>query len=599
MREKFKKFIKRHFVHFSYFYIQLRYRIFIALGLSLLVGVLDGFGLAMFFPLLEAVDGSNTIEGEGLGGLSFIIDAFNKLGIPLTVYSVLFIIAFFFILKGVAKFLEQYYNVVTQQYFIRKLRYESVDKLGGLQFKKFVMSDVGRIQNTLSGEVGRVSQAYRFYFMAIQAGVLVFVYVLLAVFADPQFSILVILGGGMSNLLYNRIYRKTKETSKNITTGGHQFQGRLLQMVSFLKYFKATGTIKTYVKKLKSSIDFIELNTKRIGLYNSILVATREPLVISVVVLIILVQVSFFAESIGAIILSLLFFYRSLTSLMQMQNQWNSFLNMSGSLENTTSFLKELRSSQEKNGEIIFDHLKNGLTIRSGNFRYGKSHTLKDINLVIPKNKTVAIVGESGSGKTTLVNVLTGLIPLLSGEYLIDKIPIEELDTATFQKNIGYITQEPVIFDETIFNNVTFWDIDNAQNKERFWNALSLASIDDFVRSHPLKENASLGNSGVLISGGQKQRLSIARELYKKTDILIMDEATSALDSETERAIQENIDTIKGKFTVIIVAHRLSTIKNADMIIVMKSGEIIARGDYNELISSSPDFQKMVSYQQV
>ena len=599
MLTQLKKLVKKYFTHFSYFYIHLRHRIFVALGLSLVVGVLDGFGLAMFFPLLEMVGGESEVSGEGLGGLSFLVDGIKAMGIPLTMYSVLIIIAIFFILKGITKFVEQYYNVITQQYFIKKLRYDNINKLSNLQYKAFVMSDVGRIQNTLSGEVGRVSQAYRSYFMAVQSGVLVLVYIALAVLTDPQFAILVVIGGGLSNLVYNRIYKKTKATSKKITKGGHVFQGLLIQNVAFFKYLKATGYIHRYAQKLRSAVDVIEANTKKIGFYNAILSATREPLVIAVVVVVIIVQITFFSESIGAIILSLMFFYRSLNALMQLQNHWNSFLNMSGSLDNMTLFMQELALSQEKEGKKMMSEFQKEIILESADFDYGGKVILKGVSLKIEKNKTYAFVGESGSGKTTLVNIITALMPVQSGNIQVDGIAYKDLDRKTFQKRIGYITQEPVIYSDSVFNNVTQWAPYTKENISKFWLALKRASIAEFVETLSKQEHAPLGNNGIVVSGGQKQRLSIARELYKDIDILIMDEATSALDSETEKAIQENIEQLKGQYTILIVAHRLSTIRSADQVFLLNNGEIAASGSYQELIRISDAFKKMVELQEV
>ena len=164
---------------------------------------------------------------------------------------------------------------------------------------------------------------------------------------------------------------------------------------------------------------------------------------------------------------------------------------------------------------------------------------------------------------------------------------------------MGYITQDPVIFNDTIFNNVTLWDEPNAVNIQRFHSVLEKAAIDSFVLEQPLGANTILGNDGVNLSGGQKQRISIARELYKDIEFLIMDEATSALDSETERAIQESIDALKGFYTIFIVAHRLSTIRNADRIVVMNKGEIQQIGSYEELINSSVLFKKMIELQEL
>lgn len=572
---------------------------FIALGLSLVVGILDGFGLAMFLPLLQMVGGEEEVSGEGLGGMVFLLNGLEKMGININIFSILTMIIVFFSLKGVAKFTEQYYNVITQQYFIRKLRIRNIALLNNYGYKSFVLTDSGRIQNTLSGEVSRISTAYRNYFMAVQFGILVFVYLFLAMLTNPQFAILVAIGGGLSNLLYNQIYKKTKAVSKNITSGSHLFQGLLIQSVAFYKYLKATGFIEGYTEKLKSAIIYIEDSNKKIGFYNSLLVAAREPLVIIVVVLVIIIQISFFSGNIGVIVLSLLFFYRSLNALVQMQNHWNIFLNMSGSLENMKEFMKELTADQEKQGKVNIGEFQNKITLDNISFDYGDTSVLRNISLAIKKNQTLAFVGESGSGKTTLVNLIVGLMPPTSGVLKIDGVEYDKLNRVAYQQRIGYITQEPVIFSDNIYNNITSWAPRTPENISRFWESLEKSAISDFVRSLPDQENSLLGNNGVMVSGGQKQRLSIARELFKEIDILVMDEATSALDSETEKAIQENIDRLKGQYTILLIAHRLSTVKAADQVILLKKGEIKAIGEYNTLIQSSKSFRKMVSLQEV
>lgn len=230
---------------------------------------------------------------------------------------------------------------------------------------------------------------------------------------------------------------------------------------------------------------------------------------------------------------------------------------------------------------------------------YEDAKVLMDIDLRINKNETVAFVGESGSGKTSLVNIIAGLMPVDSGNMFIDGINRKELNIHTYQKRIGYITQDPVIFNDTIFNNVSLWAKPNEKNYKRFEEALNKAAINSFVEEQPNGGDTILGNDGVNLSGGQKQRISIARELYKNIDILIMDEATSALDSETERAIQESIDALKGNYTILMVAHRLSTIRNADRVVLMDKGKIEQIGAFDELVTTSPMFKKLVALQEL
>jgi subfamily B ATP-binding cassette protein MsbA len=170
---------------------------------------------------------------------------------------------------------------------------------------------------------------------------------------------------------------------------------------------------------------------------------------------------------------------------------------------------------------------------------------------------------------------------------------------SSFQKHIGYIAQEAVIFNDTIYNNVTFWAEPNSQHISKFNKAINQASLTDFIQTLEDKGNTYLGNSGINLSGGQRQRIAIARELYKDIEILIMDEATSALDSETEKSIQDSIDALKGKYTILLVAHRLSTIKNADQIVFMKKGKIENVGTFQDLLEQREDFKRMVELQEI
>lgn len=595
-----KKILKKYFQYFYYFYTHLRYRIFPSLILSILVGLMDGLGLAMFIPLLQMVESSDKqIDPSEMGKLAFVGEIFNSFNIPVTLVVVLLIILFFFSMKGGLKFFEGYVRVRNEQLFMKNLRYKNIRALANFNFNNFMNADVGRIQNTLTAEVVKVNQSYRYYFMCMHYSVSVVVYVLMAFVANPQFALLVVVGGALSGTLFTRMHRKTKGLSKTVTVDSHSFQGLLIQKVAFFKYLKATGLLNRYAKKLEDTNNAIEATQRKAGMINAIMVAVREPLIILVVVVVILVQVFYFSQSIGIIILSLLLFYRALTFLMSLQNYWNLFLGNSGSLVNMDQFLKELRSAKEVTGSAAFPGFKHQMEVRNLNFQYDNKKILDDINLRFQKNETIAIIGESGSGKTTLLNLMTGLLKPSSGAVIIDEVDVAEYKIETFQQRIGYITQEPVIFSDNIFNNVSFWAEKNIQNIQRFEDALRKASIYDFVMGLEDREETTIGNNGIKLSGGQKQRLCIARELYKEVDFLFMDEATSALDSETERMIRDNIESLKGKYTIFIVAHRLSTVRGADRIILLSNGMVEAVGTFEELMGSSFLFKKMVESQGV
>ena len=562
-----------------------------------MVGVLDGFGMSMFLPLLQMVNESSSVDYEGLGKFRFLIDFIEGLGVQINLLSVLLFMCFFFIMKGIAFFFQGYYQAIVQQYFIRIIRVQNIYQLNNLSYKAFALSDVGQIQNSLTGEVDRIAKAYDTYFAALQQSVMVSVYMAFAFFVDAQFAVLVSLGGFLTNLVYTRIYKQTKKASFILTQNANNYQGLIIQYVGNFKYLKATAFLLEYANKLMEGVRRIEAGNRKIGILSALLRATREPLIIIVVTLVIFLQTSVFGASLGPILISLLFFYRALSSLMLMQSAWNSFLGVSGSLANMTAFSKKLEEGKEYTGKTRFPGFKSQIVLKDLSFSYSTSVILKDINLQINKNETIAFVGESGSGKTTLVNILAGLMPLDKGQMSIDGMNREDLDIKTYQQKIGYITQDPVIFNDTVFNNVSFWSDPTIENKKRFENALTKASLYDYIQGLPEKEHTILGHNGINLSGGQKQRISIARELFKEIDILILDEATSALDSETEKVIQENIDHLKGQYTILIVAHRLSTIRNANRIVLMRNGEITQIGSFQELTRSVPHFKRMVELQ--
>lgn len=567
--------------------------------MNIVVGVLDGLGLTMFLPLLQLVSDSSEVNPDKLGKMGFVLEFIRDLGLPLNLGSVLLFMVIFFFAKALAQYFAGIYRIGVREDFVERLRTSNVKRLGTLAYKYFVNSDVGRIQNTLTGEVDRVANSFQTYFKTIEAFVLVLVYMGFAFSIDPEFAVLVTIGGILTNFLYKHLYKNTRGFSITLTGENNVFQNLIIQNVANYKYLKATGSLERYGAKLNQSILRIRDTNKRIGRLDALLYAGREPILILVVVAVIFIQTSILGSELGPILMSLLFFYRALTSLMLMQTSWNKFLSVSGSLENMRAFGKELSSNKEHKGSNDLKDEIEKLVLQNISFNYDQTPILKEISLTIAKNETVAFVGESGSGKTTLVNIVCGLLPIDEGSYLINGTQIENIDKSSLQKKIGYITQDPVIFNDTLYNNVTFWSERNHVNEEKFWRAVKQAAIFDYIHELPDKEAAILGNNGINLSGGQRQRISIARELFKQVEILILDEATSALDSETEKAIQHNIDELKGDYTMLIVAHRISTIKNADRIVVMKNGKISNIGDFSNLIEESKYFQKLVELQEI
>ncbi len=576
------------------------FKVILLIGLSFLVGLLDGFGLALFIPVFQiAADGISPQNREALGNLDFLLDWIELLGFGLSLNVLLFVMVALFVLKSFLKFYDGMFKTKLQMEFVKRLRYEMVDGLGGITYKNFVNLDAGKIQNTLSGEVFKVTYSFLTYFSTIQYVVLLLVYIALAMMSNFQFALLVSLGGFLSNFIFKMIFKFTEKASVGVTAFNHEFQSYLIQAVHNFKYLKATDYFSKYKLKLKGIIDSIEVQQRKIGIYNAFLGAIREPIVLIIVVVVILVQVNFMGGQMATILASLLFFYRALNYLISLQTSWQGFVAHYGGIVAAMELMDEFRSLSEPSYHKESVRVVNSIMLDDLYFHYKPGlPVLKEVNLEIEKLKTLALVGGSGSGKTTLVNIIIGLLEPVSGQILINGENRNKYEKSSLRRRFGYITQEPVIFNDSIFNNVTFWDTPTPDNFKKFEEAIRMANIFDFVHNLPEKEYTKLGDNGMLVSGGQKQRISIARELYKEVDILILDEATSALDSETERSIQENIENLKGKYTIIIVAHRLSTVKKADKILVLDSGLIVNKGTFEELIGESPIFKRMVELQE-
>ena len=242
--------------------------------------------------------------------------------------------------------------------------------------------------------------------------------------------------------------------------------------------------------------------------------------------------------------------------------------------------------------------VKDPIRLNNVIFTYGSEKSkriIKGLSLDIPAGKTTAIVGLSGSGKTTLIKLMLGFYPPTEGTVTIGRQSLQKISFKEWRKHCGVVMQEGFIFGDTIANNIV--PDGNMIDKKRLLYAVEMANIRDFVESLPLKYNTKIGNTGQGLSQGQKQRILIARAIYRNPDYLFFDEATNALDTDNEKVIQGNLEKFFKDKTVVIVAHRLSTVKNADQIVVLKEGEITEKGTHDELITRQGDYYRLVKNQ--
>ena len=249
--------------------------------------------------------------------------------------------------------------------------------------------------------------------------------------------------------------------------------------------------------------------------------------------------------------------------------------------------------TKEQFGNIKKDKLDGSIKFVDVSFSYDTEEILKKMNFTIKPNEKIAFVGKSGAGKSTIFNLITHLYQVSSGKVLLDDININDLDCNTIRNNMSIITQNPYIFNFSIKDNLLLAKEDATLKEIR--KACKLACIDDYIMSLPNKYETLVGENGVILSGGQKQRLAIARALLMQTEIILFDEATSALDNETQEHIQKAIDNLKGEYTILIIAHRLSTVIDADKIFVIDDGKIIDSGTHQELLKKCEFYKNLYS----
>ena len=406
--------------------------------------------------------------------------------------------------------------------------------------------------------------------------------------------------GGMMVLIYlgvgGRVRRLGEVTQKQATA----MDQWMIQSFAGIKEIKILGREQFFIRKtLSHSMLFV-----RATFNAQILSQLSRPLIESVgfaMIILFILGNLLFGKSGDAILPTLVLFVAAAFRMMPALNRIVGFaLIIRQSTSRVDSVVRELgpwsvgvgepkvRSIQEKHSMHASIELKNIV------YRYPSASkpSLNDFSMVIRKGESIALVGQSGAGKTTVVDLLLGLLPNYQGRFLVDGLDLPAEKIVAWRQNFGYIPQAIYLSDDTIRRNIAFGLEDAEIDEEKVENAVRAAQLEGVVSRMPDGLDTFVGDRGARLSGGQRQRIGIARALYSDPDILILDEATSALDNETERAVSSAIDSLSGKKTIILIAHRLSTVVHCDRIFFMRDGKVEADGTYAELLETNEQFRQ-------
>lgn len=577
------------FKYIRMFQLYLGVRMYLVYGLGIIASVLEGFGILMLLPLLQSIDnGSNLDENEGIIN-DLLYGLINTLGLSDSVISTLILISVLFILKGIIMFISLGFTAYLIGQLLKEIKMNLYHMYSNMNYDYFSSKNTGDLINLINEQPTKALEAFKQLSLLGSHFINTFILMTLAFLMTFSFGIMALLLGILLLILFLKMNSYVQNLSRIAAEENGTLTKWLIQSLHGFKYLISTNQINSLKNYINSSIKILTNVQIKSGIAASFTQSVREPIAVLFIMAIVFIQLFIFELRLEPILVSIALFYRSLNSTLAVQSAFQGTFQTIGSMELVHAEFKNQERNRQNDGSISINNFENQILLENINFTYKNSskQALSSISLEIPSKTSVAFVGGSGAGKTTLVDLITLTnIPDI-GILTVDGISFDKIKKETWRKQIGYVSQDTIIFDDTIANNISMWQNSNNDDLDKkLREAANQANILEFIDSLPNGFDTLVGDRGILLSGGQKQRIFIARELFRKPKLLILDEATSALDSESEKSIQRSIELLKGKITVIIIAHRLSTIKGVDKIYLLENGNIIESGSYRELIDN-------------
>lgn len=505
-----------------------------------------------------------------------------------------------FLLKNLFNYLASYHILHLQNGVLRDLRSKMYDKIISLPIPFYSKRSKGDIMARMLGDIGEVKRSFFLILELIIREPLTILFAIIAMLKiSMELTMFVFIFIPISGFIISRVGKNLKSKSTRL----QQESGKLISIVeeslTGLKVVKSYNAESNFKQRFSNSINKILKLSNSIGNKNNLASPMSEFMgIVTIAILLwyggnlVLVEKTLDGE---LFLVYLMLAYNILTPAKAISKASYSVKNGLAAAERVFEILEQEDTIPTKENAIVKKDFTDGISIKNINFKYQEDNVLKHFSIDVSKGKTIALVGQSGSGKSTIANLLTRFYDVNEGRIEIDGINIKDLEIHSLRDLMGLVTQDSILFNDTVRNNVLIGKEDATD--EELIDALKVANAWEFVKDLPEVLDTNIGDSGGNISGGQKQRLSIARAVLKNPPIMILDEATSALDTESERLVQVALENMMKNRTSIVIAHRLSTIQNADEIIVMQKGEIAEQGTHDQLIAKNGVYKKLVDMQ--
>ena len=595
--------------------LQFKRTLFLNLGFNILGMVFSIFSFAMIIPLLRIIFNSSTAVFEKTissyngdftwtkdGVLSFVNYYLAKYAISEGRYSTLILICIFLVimvfLKNMFTFLSTFFLSDLVQSSVKKLREKMYQKILVLPMSFFSDERKGNLLSTFSADLKETELAIKATTNAIfKDPFYVIGYFATLFIISFKLTFFIVLFLPIAGLIISKISNGLKKRSKK----GQENLGDILSLTEetlfglrIIKSFNAQAFMNNKFERKSNSLYSLMLGINRriylaspISEFLGVLATSGVLLYGGNLVLNEFIQPDVF---IGYLILfsQLISPFKSISKAVYDSSQGIAALER---IEKITLQDQLIKNSPATPQPIIFNK---EISFNNVSFKYNQEQVLENISFKIKKGETVAIVGHSGAGKSTIADLLIRFYDVVEGSINIDNINVKKINLSQLRNLMGVVTQDSILFNDTVLNNIAFGvEIENSQVLE----SAKMANADEFIQNLDEKYETFIGDAGNKLSGGEKQRLSIARAIYKNPKILILDEATSSLDTKSEKAVQEALNRLMKNRTSLVIAHRLSTIQNADKIIVLDNGKIVEMGSHKELVAKNSFYKKFIDIQ--